>query len=137
MGQMEFVTPEEIAHEVVMEIQGSNTGRDVIAAIDGAVMNPTYRAGYLRHQALAELERWEEKTGTHSVALGHLGPPELSKLLWEAELLKLGYGTLQVVLAHMPEEVAGDLCLLLQLPEHEQMRQTIISLGLPILLPDG
>jgi hypothetical protein len=137
LGQMEFITPEEIAHEVAMEIQGSTTGRDVIAAIDGAVMNPTYRAGYLRHRAVAELERLEAETGTHSVALGHLGPPEISKLLWEAELLKLRYETLRAVLKHQPEELSEELSELIQSDEFDQMCQTIISLGLPILLPDG
>jgi hypothetical protein len=137
LGQMEFITPEEIAHEVAMEIQGSTTGRDVIAAIDGAVMNPTYRAGYLRHRAVAELERLEAETSTHSVALGHLGPPEISKLLWEAELLKLRYETLQAVLKHQPEELSEELSELIQSDEFDQMCQTIISLGLPILLSDG
>ena len=137
LGQMEFITPEEIAHEVAMEIQGSTTGRDVIAAIDGAVMNPTYRAGYLRHRALTDLERLEAETSTHSVALGHLGPPELSKLLWEAELLKLRYETLRAVLKHRPEELSEELSELIQSEEFDQMCQTIISLGLPILLPDG
>jgi hypothetical protein len=137
LGQMEFITPEEIAHEVAMEIQGSTTGRDVIAAIDGAVMNPTYRAGYLRHRALTDLERLEAATGTHSVALGHLGPPELSKLLWEAELLKLRYETLRAVLKHTSEELSEELAGLFQSEEFDQMCQTIISLGLPILLPDG
>jgi hypothetical protein len=137
LGQMEFITPEEIAHEVAMEIQGSNTGRDVIAAIDGAVMNPTYRAGYLRHHALTDLERLEAETGSHSVALGHLGPPELSKLLWEAELLKLQYETLRRVLKHTPAELSEDLSRLIQSEEFAQMCQTITSLGLPILQPDG
>jgi hypothetical protein len=137
LGQMEFITPEEIAHEVAMEIQGSTTGRDVIAAIDGAVMNPTYRAGYLRHRALTDLERLEAETSTHSVALGHLGPPELSKLLWEAELLKLRYETLRAVLKHTPDELSAELTALIQSQEFDQMCQTIISLGLPILIPDG
>lgn len=137
MGQMEFITPEEIAHEVSMEIQGSTTGRDVIAAIDSAVMNPTYRAGYLRHRALADLERLESETSTHSVALGHLGPPELSKLLWEAELFKLRYEKLRAVLKRVPEELSEELSELIQAQEFEQMCQTIISLGLPILLPGG
>lgn len=137
MGQMEFITPEEIAHEVAMEIQGSTTGRDVIAAIDGAVMNPTYRAGYLRHRALTDLERLEAETGTHSVALGQLGPPELSKLLWEAELFKLRYGMLRAVLKHSPEELSAELSTLVESGENDQMCQTIVSLGLPILLPDG
>jgi hypothetical protein len=137
MGQMEFLTPEEIAHEVALEIQGSNTGRDVIAAIDGAVMNPTYRAGYLRHQALTDLSRLEAQTGTHSIALGHLGPPELSKLLWEAELFKQRYESLANILVHSPEELSQELCMLLLSKSNEQMRQTIVSLGLPILLPDA
>jgi hypothetical protein len=137
MGQMEFITPEEIAHEVAMEIQGSTTGRDVIAAIDSAVMNPTYRAGYLRHRALSELERLELETGTHSVALGHLGPPELSKLLWEAEVLKLRYETLRAVLKYTPEELSEELATLVQSGKFDSMCQTIISLGLPVLLPDG
>jgi hypothetical protein len=137
LGQMEFITPEEIAHEVAMEIQGSTTGRDVIAAIDGAVMNPTYRAGYLRHRALTDLERLEAETSTHSVALGHLGPPELSKLLWEAELFKLRYKTLRAVLKQTPEELSEELSELIQSEEFDPMCQTIVSLGLPILLANG
>lgn len=137
LGQMEFITPEEIAHEVAMEIQGSTTGRDVIAAIDGAVMNPTYRAGYLRHRALTDLERLEAETSTHSVALGHLGPPELSKLLWETELLKLRYKTLRGVLKNTPEELSEELSELIQSEEFDPMCQTIVSLGLPILLSNG
>jgi len=137
LGQMEFITPEEIAHEVAMEIQGSTTGRDVIAAIDGAVMNPTYRAGYLRHRALTDLERLEAETSTHSVALGQLGPPELSKLLWEAELFKLRYETLRAVLKLSPEDLSEELSELIQSEEFDQMCHTIVSLGLPILLPDG
>ena len=100
-------------------------------------MNPTYRAGYLRHQALTDLERLEAETSTHSVALGHLGPPELSKLLWEAELLKLRYETLRAVLKHTSEELSKELTELIQSEEFDRMCQTIISLGLPILLPDG
>jgi len=47
LRQMEFMTPEEIARVVELEIRGANTGKDVIAAVDGAIMGPTYRAGYL------------------------------------------------------------------------------------------
>ncbi len=135
LRQMEFITPEEIAREVVLEIVGSNTGRDVIAAVDGAVMNPTYRAGYLRQQALDELTRLEQETGTHSVALGQLGPPHLSKLLWEAELMRIEFGTLAEVLAHPPEEIAATLYE--RVRADDDLRHTITSIGLPILAPDG
>ena len=82
LWQMEFITPEEIALGAVLEIERSNTGRDVIAAIDSAVMNPTYRVGCLRQQVLDELTRLEQETTTYSIALGMFGPPELSNLLW-------------------------------------------------------
>ena len=135
LGQMEFVTPEEIARLCVQEISGRTTGRDVVAALDGAVLGPSYRAGVLRSRVLEELRGLEEQTGTHSVALGQLGPPELSKLLWEAELLSLAFGTLPSVLAVSPGELsAGATAVLEQRPG---LRDTITSLGLPVLAADG
>ena len=144
MRQMEFITPEEIARQVVLEVKGSNTGYDVIAAVDGASMNPTYRAGYIRQYTIEQLWQMEEeeraraadgKGYSPSVALGELGPPELGKLLWEAHLFRAGYGTLKNVLAKTPEELATELTALV---EREQwLRDTIVSVGLPILTPDG
>lgn len=135
LRQMEFITPEEIARQVVLEIKGSNTGYDVIAAIDSAVMNPTYRAGYLHHVALEEISRLERETNSHSVALGQLGPPELGKLLWEAHLLKLRFGALSAVLEQPAEALAAELYALIQ--TDAEVRQTITSVGLPVLAPDG
>ncbi len=135
LRQMEFITPEEIARQVVLEIKGSNTGYDVIGAVDSAVMNPTYRSGYLRHFALDEVSHLEKETRTHSVALGQLGPPELGKLLWESHLLKLKYGMLSAVLEQAAETLASECFALVQDDAH--LRQTIISVGLPILTPDG
>jgi len=135
LRQMEFITPEEIALDAVLEIKGSNTGRDVISAIDGSVMNPTYRAGYLRQQALEELKRLELETGAHSVALGILGPPELSKLLWEAELLRIQYGTLAEVLEQDPGDISADLYR--HLRENPAVLHSITSIGVPVLIPDG
>nr|MBI2905491.1 hypothetical protein [Chloroflexota bacterium] len=135
LRQMEYITPEEIALDCVLEIKGSNTGRDVIAAVDGAVINPTYRAGVLRQQAIVDLERLETQTGIHSVALGHLGPPEISKLLWEAKLLQVEYGTLRAVLTQTPEAISAALFDRVQVDT--PLRQTITSIGVPILTPTG
>jgi hypothetical protein len=135
LRQMEFITPEEIAHSVVLEIRGSNTGYDVIAAVDSAVMNPTYRAGYLRHFALEQVSRLEREMGRPSVALGQLGPPELGKLLWEAHLLKVRYGKLSAVLADSAETISSELFTLVI--NDDGIRHTIASVGLPILTPDG
>lgn len=133
--QMEFMTPEEIAMYCVHEIRGSNSGYDMIGEIDSAVMNPTYRAGVLRQRALDDLARLEEQTETHSVALGQLGPPELSKLLWEAELLRIAFRTLTAALQVSPEAVSSSIAALLD--ERADLRHAITSIGVPILAPDG
>jgi hypothetical protein len=135
LGQMEFVTPEEIAALCIHEILGGQTGRDVIAALDASVLGPTYRGGVLRSRVLATLSGLEEETGTHSVALGQLGPPELSKLLWEAELLAVAYGRQGAVLGETPEAISEAACAVLE--ARPNLRDTITSLGIPILSCDG
>ncbi len=135
IGQMEYVTPEEVAHTCMQEIMGGNTGRDVVGAIDGSLIGSSYRAGILRSDAMEDLERLEIETGTHSVALGQLGPPELSKLLWEAELLKLAYQTLPKVLASTPSEISEMITRIID--ARSGLRDTITSLGIPILMADG
>ena len=135
VGQMEFVTPEEIADLVVLEIRGGNTGVDVVAAVDASAMGPSYRGGVLRRQALDVLTRLEAETGTHSVALGQLGPPELSKLLWEAELLRIVYGTVRAAVRVGPEAMSAAITE--RVVEIAALRDTVTSLGLGILMPDG
>ncbi len=135
IGQMEYVTPEEVAHTCMQEIMGGNTGRDIIGAVDASLLGSSYRAGILRSGAMENLERLEIETETHSVALGQLGPPELSKLLWEAELLKLAFRTLPKVLASTPSEISETIARILE--DRPALIDTIASLGLPILVADG
>ncbi|MCI0489676.1 MAG: hypothetical protein L0229_24065 [Blastocatellia bacterium] len=135
INQMEFVTPEEIARNVVLEIKGSNTGVDVIAAIDSSIMVPSYRAGYLRGSAIEALRRLERETNSHSIATGELGPPKLTKLLYESHLLKMKYQRLQTVVELDPEEISASLWRYLQ--RNQNLRNTIVSIGIPILPPDG
>ena len=133
--QMEFVTPEEIADVAVREIQGGNTGHDVVNALDNAVMGPTYRAGLMRHWALEKLRSLEEAHRVRSVAFENLGPPRLSKLLHEADLLRRACGTMEHVGACAPAELSRRLARELELdPAHVR---EIVSIGIPILLPDG
>ncbi len=134
LHQMEAVTPEEIAQAAALEIKGSNTGVDVIAAIDGAVMPPSYRAGYLRGLVIERLKQLERETGTYSIAIGQLGPPELTKLLYEAHLLKMRYKTLIAVIEADPQEMAESLYRLIC---RSKIRDVITSIGVPILTPDG
>ena len=135
IDQMEFLTPEEIAEQAVLEIKGSNTGLDVIAGIDSNIMNPSYRAGILRQNALERLDLLNNEYKGHSVALGQLGPPELSKLLYEAYLLKLNFSTLEETLKLDSDELAE--CLVIYLEKYPDLRNQIVSIGIPILLPGG
>jgi hypothetical protein len=88
LGQMEFITPEEVADYVIMELQGRPTGKDVIAALDAATAGPTYRAGVLRRNAVGRLRSLEEREGKRGVAYEMLGPPRLTKMLYEAYLCR-------------------------------------------------
>jgi NAD(P)-dependent dehydrogenase (short-subunit alcohol dehydrogenase family) len=134
IGQMEFVTPEEIAHNVVMELRGGNTGKDIVGALDGAVMGPTFRAGHLRQAALNKLRDLGEQHG-ESVAFELLGPPRMSKLLFESFLLKQTYSGLRAALEDSPGQMSDKLHE--HIKSNPRARQEIISIGLPILLPDG
>jgi hypothetical protein len=135
--QMEFVTPEEIADVVVRELKGGNTGHDVINALDNAVMGPTYRAGLMRHWALEKMRALELQHEVRSVAFENLGPPRLSKLLHEANLLRLAFGTMEAVRAAAPRALATELSCLLESEAHRRLLREIVSIGIPVLLPDG
>ncbi len=135
IGQMEFITPEEIAASVIREILGGNTGYDIVAALDSAIMGPTYRAGAMRGAALGRLRRMEEEHGIRSIAFEVLGPPRLSKLLFEAELLRRTAGSLRAVAEGEPGSLAVACRTLVD--EDTEIRSQMVSIGIPVLLPDG
>ncbi|HEX9668161.1 MAG TPA: short-chain dehydrogenase [Thermoanaerobaculia bacterium] len=134
-GQMEFVTPEEIAGYLVFEIEGRNTGHDIINALDSAVLGPTYRAGLLRDRALERMVELERQHGVHSVAFEMLGPPRLTKLLLEAHLLRLAFPSLRAVREASPEAVRDRLDRLVRAEREEANR--VVAVGVPILLDSG
>jgi hypothetical protein len=132
--QMEFITPEEIAAQLVYEIEGGNTGFDIMNALDNTIMGPSYRAGLMRHWALEKMVELEKQHDTHSVAFEMLGPPRLSKLLFEAHLLRLAYGKMSAVRKAEP----ADLCHILNtlVLENPEVANRIVATGIPILLDD-
>jgi hypothetical protein len=134
-GQMEFVTPEEIAETAIYEIKGGNTGHDIINALDNASLSPTYRAGYLFHSAREKIIELEKKHNVDSVAFEVLGPPRLSKLLYEAYLLKVCFEDMKTVLK-TPAKILSQT-LKKKIQTGTTLRSQIISIGIPILLPDG
>ncbi|MGA9362964.1 MAG: short-chain dehydrogenase [Bacteroidota bacterium] len=134
-GQMEYVTPEEIAEDVVFEIKGGSTGHDIINALDNATLEPTYRAGFLFESAIKTLDQLEKKHNLSSIAFEILGPPRLSKLLYEAHLLRLACGEMKIVINTKSQVLSDKLTRILE--QDRQLRAQIISIGVPILLPDA
>lgn len=134
-GQMEYVTPEEIAVDVLYEIRGGNTGHDIINALDNATFEPTYRAGFMQHAAVDKLEELEQTHNVDSVAFELLGPPRLSKLLYEIYLLKLIYGGMKEITDDNPRNITEKVFELIKV--NSKLRNQILSIGIPILFPDG
>ena len=135
LGQMEIVTPEEIADTVVFELRGGNTGLDVINALDASVMGPTYRGGIMRNDAMSLLNALEKQYDVHSVAFEMLGPPRLSKLLFEANLLKRIAHSLDSVSSMTAIELSKKAETLII--ENQSLRSEMLSVGLVILMSDG
>ncbi len=134
-GQMEYVTPEEIAVDVIYEIKGGNTGHDIINALDNATLEPTYRAGFMQHSAVEKLAELEKIHNTNSVAFELLGPPRLSKLLHEINLLKLACGGMRDIIKESAYSLSQKVFDYLK--SNSKLRNEIISIGIPILTPDG
>ncbi len=134
-GQMEFVTPEEIAENTVFEIKAGNTGHDIINALDNATLAPTYRAGFMLNTAMVQMHKLEHEHKVASVAFEMLGPPRLSKLLYEAYLLKRVFRTMRDVLRSSPTAVSRKVTALIG--RDRELRSRVISIGIPILMPDG
>ncbi|MBC8400172.1 MAG: short-chain dehydrogenase [Candidatus Marinimicrobia bacterium] len=134
-SQMEFVTPEEIADRAIMEIKGGNTGTDIITALDAAVLGPTYRAALIRQNALEHMLELQDKYEIDSIGFELLGPPRLTKLLYEGYLIYRICGSLENIDQFDNEELSSLAYGIIK--TNTQLRTTILSIGTPILMPDG
>ncbi|MGQ0560435.1 MAG: short-chain dehydrogenase [Gemmatimonadota bacterium] len=135
LGLMEYITPEEIAADVIREITGHPSGHDVVAAIDSATSGPTYRAGVLREVAMERMADLEKAHAVESVAYEMLGPPRLSKLLFEAAILGRLFPDLATLAAADPARIAEQAVALID--RDDDLRVRALSIGLPIVLPDS
>jgi len=135
LGQMEIITPEEIASYIVFEILGGNTGKDVMQGLDAFTMGPTYRGGILRNVAMNKLDELEHEYNSNSVAFELLGPPRLSKLLYEAYLLRRIVGAMNKINDFTPEKLADEAENIIK--NDDKLRSQMLSIGLAVLLKDG
>jgi len=130
LGLMEFLTPEEIADAALAEIQGATSTADVLGAMAGAVMGPSYRAGFLRHQVIARMRA----LGGQGVAYTQLGP-FVAKAIYECHLIGLCYSSMEKAVAAIPEEMSAALAG--EVERNQEWRAAALSFGIPILMPDG
>jgi len=135
LGQMEYVTPEEVAEYVLMELEGRPTGKDIVAALDASTAGPTYRAAMLRGFALDHLRALERRSKTRGVAYEMLGPPRLTKLLFESYLCSLLRPSVRALGNSGSQELASEAHALVE--RDRGLRSHILSVGIPILAPDG
>jgi len=136
LGQMELVTPEEIADIAILELTGRPSGKDIVAALDGASLGPTYRAGYLRTHAVEGLRALEQQHGVRSIGFEMLGPPRLTKLLYEAYIMSCLRPSVRALGTADADALAAESEHLLRV-DAPDLRRQILSVGIPILLPDG
>jgi hypothetical protein len=89
----------------------------------------------MRHWALEKLRDLEKRHGVRSVAFENLGPPRLSKLLYEADLLRRTFDTMESVRRAPAAEMSRRAAALVH--GDARLRAEMVSIGIPILLPDG
>ena len=133
--QMEYVTPEEIAQTIIWELEGGNSGHDIVGALDAAILSPSYRAGVMRSLAIDKMRQLAKENNDETIAFELLGPPRLSKLLYEALLLKRVAVSIDGVLGMSAEELSRKAQEIIT--TDADLRSRIVSIGIPILMADG
>ena len=137
LGQMELVTPEELADAVIMELRGEPTGKDVIAALDGATFGPTYRGGYpARRSRCRGSRRSSASTAcarSPSRCSARRGSPSCSSRRTSSRSSSRRCSALA---AADPASAAAQAERLVR-EQEPALRRQILSVGIPILLSDG
>jgi len=135
LGQMEIITPEEIAEYVVYELMSGNSGHDIVQGLDAFTLGPTYRGGMLYNRALEKIKKLEKENNVDSIAFEMLGPPRLSKLLFEAYILRKIVGGMNKLNSYSPEDLSDKAKALIE--SDSKLRSEMLSIGLVVLLPNG
>ena len=81
------------------------------------------------------MKKLEKDHNVQSIAFEMLGPPRLSKLLYEAHLLKIICGSMHKALHTSAKTLSDEITA--RISKDVRLRSEIISIGIPILMPDG
>lgn len=124
--QMGFITKEEIADVVLNEINGVKTDKDMIDAFNKTVLGPSEKAQEVRKKIISEMEKLVSENNLPSLAFEILGPPRLSKLIFEAYLIEKE--------TNFDDKKIDNLNFNNGL--EDQDKSLIVSTGIPIIFPD-
>jgi len=128
---MGLITPKEIAELAIRELEGENTGKEIIHNLDQASVGPTFTGQGQREHALDELKKLQKEEVASISTLG----PLTSKILWEGLILKKALQGLDKVSKTDTHEIQEKTFEIIK--TNKTLRTQIISIGIPILLPTG
>ena len=128
---MGLITPVEVAEIAIKELEGIETGRNVIKALDSSCLGPTFRGLAQREIALEAMKAIEVDEVASISTLG----PLASKILLEAQILRSLFNNLNDATKCSAKEIEEKALELIR--NKQNLRVKIISIGIPILLPNG
>lgn len=134
LGQMGFITADEVADKIVLKIKGDPTGHDVVSSLNRALIKPSYKAGVIREELLAKARSLMAEKNSPSIAYGYLGPLIISKKLFEAALIIKSNQKEQLLHASARRLLTN---ILAYLDHNESVLAEISALGLGIQLPQN
>lgn len=127
IGQMEAITKEEVAKEVINNLLGK-TNKDIFSQMDNAMLTPTYAGKNMVNKICEEIEKQSIENNELGIATGNLGV-KLSKQLYELSLIKSVCPTVNEVRQMSTSEITD----LVNKKLDEQWISEIITLGIPII----
>ncbi len=132
LGQMGFITAEEVAEKIAMKIKGDPTGHNVVSSLNRALIKPSYKAGVIRENLLEKARHIMVEKDIPSIAYGYLGPLVISKKIFEVALI-LRSNIIGKLIRASAREVVNNILDFLK--GNKSILREIAALNLSIRLP--
>jgi nucleoside-diphosphate-sugar epimerase len=132
LGQMGFITAEEVAEKIILKIKGDPTGHNVVSSLNRALIKPSYKAGVIREKLLEKARQLTVEKDIPSIAYGYLGPLVISKKIFEVALI-IKSNQKEVLFRASARGLLHNI--LASLDSNESVLREIAALRLAITLP--
>jgi hypothetical protein len=132
LGQMGFITAEEVAEKIILKIKGDPTGHDVVSSLNRALIKPSYKAGVIRENILKKARQLMAEKDIPSIAYGYLGPLGISTKIFEVALIIKSTEMRKLIRASARELVDNIITFL---KNNQLVLREIAELNLSISLP--